>query len=121
MYIEASSRSINDTARFISPIYDKMNESNVCLEFYYHMYGSSTGQLRVYIKKLSESWDLQPRSAIFWRAGNHGDRWLRSLHQIGPIEEDFQVYFVRMFCEFSRKYNFRSSSRVFEARATSAT
>ncbi|KAF2882874.1 hypothetical protein ILUMI_23386 [Ignelater luminosus] len=91
MYIESSSRNTNDTARLISPIYTKMDEPDVCLEFYYHMHGASTGQLRVYIKKASDSWDLDPNKALFWKSGNHGDKWLQSLHQIDPIDEDFQI------------------------------
>jgi len=43
MYVEASSRQVNDTARLISPIFPKM-DGHVCLEFWYHMYGKNTGK-----------------------------------------------------------------------------
>ncbi|KAF5290118.1 hypothetical protein FQA39_LY14899 [Lamprigera yunnana] len=91
MYIESSSRNENDTARLISPVYSVMNESDVCLLFYYHMYGSTTGQLRVYVRKLRESWNLNPKKAIFWRSGNHGDKWIESWTNLGPIDDDFQI------------------------------
>ncbi|KAK4877385.1 hypothetical protein RN001_009891 [Aquatica leii] len=71
MYIESLSRNENDTARLISPIYDKINDSNVCFEFYYYMYGSTTGQLR-----------LNPNTAFFWKIGNYGNVWIRSWHII---------------------------------------
>ncbi|XP_031331042.1 uncharacterized protein LOC116161727 [Photinus pyralis] len=91
MYIESSFRNINDTARLISPIYDRISDSDVCFEFYFHMYGSTTGQLRVYLKKESDNWKLEPAKAFFWKSGNHGEHWIRSRSFLGPIDEDFQI------------------------------
>lgn len=90
MYIESSSRNENDTARLISPIYDRTT-AETCFEFYYHMYGNATGILRVYLKKESESWDLDPGTAIFSKSGNHGDRWLREALSLGVVDDNFQV------------------------------
>lgn len=90
MYIESSSRFENDTARLISPVYDK-TENETCFEFYYHMYGSWTGSLRVYLKKANDSWELDPKKAFFSKSGNQGDEWFRSFHALGAIDEDFQV------------------------------
>ncbi|KAK5638374.1 hypothetical protein RI129_012669 [Pyrocoelia pectoralis] len=90
MYIESSFRNENDTARLISPIFDPMNDTDICFEFYFHMYGSTTGQLRVYVKKESDDWKLEPEKAFFWKSGNHGEHWIRSRTFIGPIHEDFQ-------------------------------
>ncbi|XP_017781348.1 PREDICTED: uncharacterized protein LOC108566129 [Nicrophorus vespilloides] len=90
MYIEATSRKQNDTARLISPVYPKQT-NNTCLEFYYHMWGSSAGQLRVYLKKVNVSWILKPEDAIFLKSSNQGPLWQRSFLQFPEIDEDFQI------------------------------
>lgn len=90
MYIESSSRFENDTARLISPVFDQVN-SEVCLEFFYHMFGSTMGTLHVYLKKYSDNWSLNPENAIFTKHGNQGNRWYRSFHYLGIIDEDFQA------------------------------
>lgn len=110
MYIESSSRRVNDTARLISPIFNSIPDSDVCLEFYYHMHGIWTGQLRVYLKKESDPWDLNESKAMFSREGNHGDRWLRSFVYIGPISEDFQVIII---CGNSNCLSLRLFLKVF--------
>lgn len=45
MYIEASSKRIGTAARLISQSMDRVN--GACVEFWYHMYGSATGNLTV--------------------------------------------------------------------------
>lgn len=90
MYIESSSRFENDTARLISPFYDK-TENNTCFEFYYHMYGATMGTLRVYLKKADEPWEFDPKRAFFEKTGNQGDEWFRSVTSLGAIDQDFQV------------------------------
>ncbi|KAF5284256.1 hypothetical protein FQR65_LT00256 [Abscondita terminalis] len=91
MHIESSSIKENETARLISPIYDTTNSSNTCFEFFYYMHGSMGSQLRVYMKKISDSWNLNPNKAFFWKIGNHGNNWLNSWHDLGRIDEDFQI------------------------------
>ncbi|CAH1987170.1 unnamed protein product [Acanthoscelides obtectus] len=90
MYIESSSRNENDTARLISPVYDKV-DTEVCFEFYYHMFGATTGSLRAYVKKISENWNLDPKKAFFSMSGNQGDRWYRAFHRLGIIDDEFQI------------------------------
>lgn len=90
MYIESSSRNENDTARLISPVYEQV-DGEVCLEFFYHMFGKTIGSLRVYVKKYTDTWNLDPKRALFAKSGNQGNRWYRSFHYIGVIDEDFQV------------------------------
>lgn len=99
MYIESSSKNENDTARLILPIYDKMLTES-CIEFYYHMYGLTTGQLRVSLKKISDSWDLDPNRAIFWKSGNQENHWFRSFSKLGIINEYFQVCISNMYCTY---------------------
>ncbi|KAJ8917257.1 hypothetical protein NQ315_002274 [Exocentrus adspersus] len=90
MYIESSSRNENDVARLISPIFDGTS-TDTCLEFYYHMYGAMTGTLRVYLKKASEDWYLDPKRAVFTKSGNQGNQWFRSYHYLGIIDEEYQI------------------------------
>ncbi|XP_023029949.2 uncharacterized protein [Leptinotarsa decemlineata] len=92
MYIESSARNENDTARLISPIYDRTDQE-VCLEFYYHMFGSTIGSLRVYLKKAKDNWTLDPNLAVFSKSGNQGDKWYRGYQHLGPIDDDFQIIF----------------------------
>ncbi|EFA05741.1 MAM and LDL-receptor class A domain-containing protein 1 [Tribolium castaneum] len=90
MYIESSARNINDTARLISPVFDKTDE-NVCFEFYYHMYGVTTGSLRIYVKKVNETWQLDPKKSLWEKTGNQGNRWFRGFVTIGAISDDYQI------------------------------
>ncbi|CAG9854433.1 unnamed protein product [Phyllotreta striolata] len=90
MYIESSTRVENDTARLISPVYDKTDD-DVCLEFFYHMFGSTIGTLRAYVKPVNDSWSLDPKSAIFSKSGNQGDKWYRSYHHLGVMKDEFQI------------------------------
>lgn len=90
MYIESSSRTENDTARLISPIFEKTN-TETCLEFFYHMFGATTGSLRVYLKTVSDSWKLDPNKTIFSKKGNQGDKWFRSYLSLGVVPDEYQV------------------------------
>lgn len=50
MYIEASSKSPNDTARLVSaPV--NLDIGGMCLKFWYHMWGPNVYQLNVYAKQ----------------------------------------------------------------------
>lgn len=93
MYIESSSRQINDTARLISPVYNKM-ENGLCFKFFYHMFGASIGQLRVYIKKENDSTYVEQLRPIFSRNGNHGDRWIEGVISVSSIDDYFQVSYL---------------------------
>ncbi|XP_078348020.1 uncharacterized protein LOC144633100 [Oculina patagonica] len=67
MYIETSSpRQPGDSARLSSP---KMQfGGEMCLTFYYHMYGASMGTLNVYING----------RIVFTATGNKGSTWLKA-------------------------------------------
>ena len=63
MYIEASSpRHIGDMARIEKSGFTF--NGNQCLRFYYHMYGSSMGTLKVFVGQ----------TEVFAKSGNHGNR-----------------------------------------------
>lgn len=49
MYIESSKKQLNDKARLISPLLKK-NSPDICVTFWYHMYGQTIGSLNVYAK-----------------------------------------------------------------------
>ena len=69
MYIDASSRKRGDSARLLTP---KMPTTRgKCLEFWYHMYGSAVGSLKLY-KKTGSSVGVR----IWSQSGNQGDEWL---------------------------------------------
>lgn len=90
MYIESSSRNVNDTAKLISPVYE-LPDTELCFEFFYHMFGATIGSLRVYLKKESQSWDLNTQTEFFSKEGNQGDKWYRAFRQLGVINEEFQI------------------------------
>lgn len=48
-----AAQSTNSIARLISPLYPADASKNACFRFYYHMYGATTGSLKVYMKPKS--------------------------------------------------------------------
>ena len=71
MYAAASFGSMGDTAELISH-WEKTN-STTCLEFYYHMYGSSVGLLKVIFEnrdgKQLEIWKRGYQNSNSWVFG----------------------------------------------------
>jgi PKD repeat protein len=74
-YYMESSGNYNKTANFVSPDIDISKMTNPHLEFHYHMYGSSMGELHVDVD-----------TGIAWRnnifapiVGNQGDQWHKAL------------------------------------------
>jgi hypothetical protein len=72
MYIETSDpQKPGDKARLISPEYD-VGLGGSCLQFFYHMWGASTGAFNVYLKvgtdiEGSPLWALSGDQGDFWR------------------------------------------------------
>ena len=67
IYIEASKKNPGDGARFLSDEIEP-NE-NVCVQFWYHMHGSDTGNLSIYVK-------TNQSETLVWRlSGDQGNRW----------------------------------------------
>lgn len=70
MYIEASRpRTRGQKARLITT--DNPSTNGACLQFYYHMYGSSMGTLNLYAQSGG-----QLGRPIFSRSGNQGNKWI---------------------------------------------
>lgn len=57
MVAEATNSRSTHKSRFWSPIHKQLDSENACLRFYYHMYGSKIGQLRVILKPINENID----------------------------------------------------------------
>ncbi|XP_068678798.1 meprin A subunit alpha-like isoform X2 [Montipora foliosa] len=71
LYVESSSPAQEgDKARLLSVTFPATADR--CLSFWYHMYGSSTGTLNVYITQEGSS------SLVFSKAGQQGDKWLQA-------------------------------------------
>ncbi|XP_019641851.1 PREDICTED: MAM and LDL-receptor class A domain-containing protein 1-like [Branchiostoma belcheri] len=87
MYIEASSPQVRgDIARLITPA---LPTNTRCLEFWYHMYGSSTGDLRVYQRPTGSA---QLGTPIWSLAGDQGNVWDQARLDIAAVN-NFQIVF----------------------------
>uniref|UniRef100_T1JBF6 Sushi domain-containing protein n=1 Tax=Strigamia maritima TaxID=126957 RepID=T1JBF6_STRMM len=90
MYIEASSpRKENDTARLISPVYDGSLSTNGCFRFWYHMFGTTTGSLMVFVKP--ESKKLHTILPLYEKSGNQGNKWIEGVVLLPFLQENFQI------------------------------
>ncbi|XP_017760283.1 PREDICTED: MAM and LDL-receptor class A domain-containing protein 2-like [Eufriesea mexicana] len=87
MYIEASGRLVNDTARLISPMYNASYTDGGCFSFWYHMFGATVGALNVYFKKDN---DLVPR-LMFNEEGDQGNQWLHGIFNLPKSNRSFQI------------------------------
>ncbi|KAK0165406.1 hypothetical protein PV328_003921 [Microctonus aethiopoides] len=87
LYIEASGRLVNDTARIISPLYNESLTDNGCFSFWYHMYGATIGILRIYMKPELNSLP----EIIFEKSGNQGNRWIHGLVDLPKSNVSFQL------------------------------
>ena len=90
IYIEASMRLENDTARLVSPVYHQNKSVNACLKFSYHMYGVDMGVLRV-----GQFLEEEPltQEIIKEFSGNFGNSWLTAVVEIKKATGNFQ-YFI---------------------------
>ena len=71
MYIETSwPRAMGDNAKLEISV--SGNGELYCLEFYYHMYGSTVGTLKVF----------SGSAVVFNASGNHGNRWKKARRNI---------------------------------------
>ncbi|XP_064635155.1 MAM and LDL-receptor class A domain-containing protein 1-like [Lineus longissimus] len=73
MFIETSyPRLKGESALLLTPSFSPSTASR-CLSFWYHMYGSDTGSLKVYLDENGDRGE-----AIWTKSGNLGDRWHQS-------------------------------------------
>ena len=75
MYIKASHpRQPGDNAKLYSP--PLKFSGNMCLQFYYHMYGATTGILNVTVSG----------NLVFSAGGNKGSVWFKASVNVSAIE-----------------------------------
>lgn len=86
LYIEASGRLVNDTARIISPLYNSSLTESGCFSFWYHMYGATIGSLNIYFKQ-----ENAPLQLIFTKSGNQGNQWLHGISNLPKTNVSFQI------------------------------
>ena len=100
LYVEASSPAQEgDEARLISGQFPAT--AGRCLSFWYHMYGSSTGTLNVYIL------DKGGKKSLIWsKSGEQGDKWIQAKLSL-TSRVDYQVSGLHSFLQFK---NFFTSS-----------
>ncbi|XP_023933562.1 MAM and LDL-receptor class A domain-containing protein 1 [Lingula anatina] len=77
VYTEASGSSNNDKAELTSPNLAVLSSIGGCMVFYYHMYGSAMGSLRVHTTS-----DLT--NALWSKDGDQGNFWHRAEVDIPP-------------------------------------
>ncbi|XP_049296782.1 zonadhesin-like [Anopheles funestus] len=89
MIVDSGEQLTNDTARFISPMFEPELSIGSCFQFYYHMYGESVGTLNVYVKPMnSDLYDLQP---TFVQRGNQKNIWHEGHVEIAQQTDRFQI------------------------------
>ncbi|XP_070151654.1 uncharacterized protein [Polyergus mexicanus] len=86
LYIEASGRLVNDTARIISPLYNSSLTESGCFSFWYHMYGATIGSLNIYFKQEDTASRL-----MFTKSGNQGNQWFHDIFELPKTNISFQI------------------------------
>lgn len=86
MYIDASSRKSGEYARLLTPVMPKTSAK--CFEFWYHMFGSAVGSLKLR-KRTGSSVGVR----IWSRSGNQGDEWLAARVTVWSPFRTFRLSF----------------------------
>ncbi|XP_048507333.1 MAM and LDL-receptor class A domain-containing protein 1-like [Athalia rosae] len=87
MYIEATDKIENSTARLMSPLYSANLTAEGCFSFWYHMYGTTIGTLNVYFKAEGEA----DRKLMFTKSGNQGNQWWHGFFHLPRENTSFQL------------------------------
>ncbi|KAK3744940.1 hypothetical protein QZH41_020411, partial [Actinostola sp. cb2023] len=86
LFIESSSpRRRDDKARLLSP----QLCGQVCMRFYYHMYGNRIGKLSIFRKDGINKED----DRLWHRKGNLGNKWHRAIVEMNSDQDCYQVVF----------------------------
>ena len=84
LYIDTTSQSAaqGQRARLVSPTLS----GGGCLQFYYHMWGKTMGELNVYVQEIGST------SELVWRLmGGQGDHWKLGTVPLAGKTSKFQV------------------------------
>ncbi|XP_054756547.2 MAM and LDL-receptor class A domain-containing protein 1-like [Lytechinus pictus] len=93
LYVEASYMSIGHKTRVITPTLRGVADGSpvACLTFFYHMFGTDVGGLKVYVLSLGTS--LDDDTVPDWGlSGNRGDKWRGAEVDI-TLADDFVIIF----------------------------
>ncbi|CAH1274186.1 MAMDC2 [Branchiostoma lanceolatum] len=85
MHIDGTGQSSGKKARLKSPLI--FARGDFCLEFYYHMYGSTVGTLNVYRDRSS------PRNRVWSMTGNQGNAWQKASVDFSSSSSYVQIIF----------------------------
>ena len=95
MYIETSyPQKPGDKARLISPVYP-VTAGGSCLQFFYHMWGATTGALNIYLKTPAGI----EETPLWALSRDQGDYW-RTARATVQAAKSFQV--IDLICLLSR-------------------
>ena len=86
MYIESSSpQASGDKAWLVSSIMPPTDSLGVCMEFWYHMFGNTLGELNLILR--SDGTDT-----LEWtHAHNQGNQWFYAQRHLVSTDKEFQV------------------------------
>lgn len=87
LYIEASNRQAGDRARLQSAWFIKTQQ--LCLQFWYHMFGKDIGSLNIYILRNASGSETK----VWSQQGHMGDKWIFAQVPMnrGHHEKEYQV------------------------------
>eukprot|EP00058_Branchiostoma_floridae_P021559 XP_002607049.1 hypothetical protein BRAFLDRAFT_118690 [Branchiostoma floridae] len=83
MHTDGTGQSLGKKARLKSPLI--FERGDFCLEFYYHMYGSTVGSLNVYRDSTS--------NRVWSMSGNQGNAWQKASVDFSSSSSYFQIIF----------------------------
>ncbi|XP_077978860.1 MAM and LDL-receptor class A domain-containing protein 1-like [Glandiceps talaboti] len=86
VYIEATNQDAGDKARLISALVPSRGDG-YCLQFWYHMFGSSVGELNVYIRE-----DNGQEVMIWRRMGSQANEWRYAQRELQP-SRNYEIIF----------------------------
>ncbi|XP_074544676.1 MAM and LDL-receptor class A domain-containing protein 1 [Halichoeres trimaculatus] len=93
LYVDSSVGEWGYTSFLVSDVFQPTTRGH-CLTFWYHMYGSHVGTLRVYINDRNMHIGGNEEGSLKWiEAGNKGDKWIEARVSI-KHEEAFWFVFV---------------------------
>eukprot|EP00794_Sanderia_malayensis_P017044 gene17044-18759_t len=87
LFIETSApRTTGDKARLVSTVFNKTSSAGRCFTFWYHMYGSSIGSLKMYVNSSTTGRKLA------WRLnGQQGNTWFNGQFNVGQISGTYTI------------------------------
>jgi len=97
LYIETSGRRSGQNARLISPTVTVQAGQQMCVSFWYDMYGSHIDKLNIYVRNTATT---QLGSPVWSRQRTQGNRWIQgqfSLTQQGALNVSLR-HCINSFC-----------------------